>query len=188
MKLAFRPLTPDYWEDFTALFGERGACGGCWCMLWRLSRKAFEAQKGAANKRAMKRIVDSGEVPGILAFHKGKAVGWCALAPRSRYPALSRSRILKPVDERPCWSVACFFIDKPCRKKGVATDLLCKAVRYARSRGARCVEGYPVAPKTDKDIPPAFAWTGIPSVFIRAGFKEVARRSPTRPIMRIDLE
>ncbi|MBW2193698.1 MAG: GNAT family N-acetyltransferase, partial [Deltaproteobacteria bacterium] len=119
MELSFKPLTRDRWDDFVALFGERGACGGCWCMLWRLTRKAFEAQKGEGNKRAMKAIVDAGEVPGILAYDKSRAVGWCAVAPRSSYPALSRSRILKPVDDNPCWSVACLFIDKSYRKKGV---------------------------------------------------------------------
>ena len=184
LKLSFEPLTRNRWEDFETLFGKRGACGGCWCMLWRLSGKAFEAQKGDGNKLAMMAIVESGEVPGILAFHNCKAVGWCAIAPRSRYPALARSRILKPLDDRPCWSVACLFIDKTYRKKGVSTALLKAATEYARSQGAELVEGYPVEPKSEKDIPPAFAWTGIPKVFVRAGFKEVKRVSPTRPIMR----
>ena len=187
MELSFKPLTRDRWDDFVALFGERGACGGCWCMLWRLTRKAFEAQKGEGNKRAMKAMVDAGEVPGILAYDKSRAVGWCAVAPRSSYPALSRSRILKPVDDNPCWSVACLFIDKSYRKKGVSTQLLRAATEYARSKGASIIEGYPMEPKSEKDIPPAFAWTGIPKAFVRAGFTEVARRSPTRPIMRIKL-
>lgn len=187
MNLTFKPLTVWQWDDFVSLFGERGACGGCWCMLWRLSRKQFEAQKGELNKQAMKAIVDSGEIPGILAYDGEKAVGWCAIAPRSTYPALSRSRILQPVDDRPCWSVACLFVEKAYRKKGVSSKLLLAATDYAKAEGAIVVEGYPVEPKSDKNIPPAFAWTGIPKAFIRAGFKEVARRSPTRPIMRIEL-
>jgi len=187
VQLSFKPLTPDLWSDFEALFGERGACGGCWCMLWRLSRKQFEAQKGDGNKRAMQAIVDAGEVPGLLAYHEKKPVGWCAVAPRTTYSALSRSRVLKNVDDRKCWSIACLYIEKSYRKKGVATELLRAAGEYARSRGAELMEGYPVEPKPDKDIPPAFAWTGIPSAFSRAGFKEVLRRSPTRPIMRKEL-
>jgi GNAT superfamily N-acetyltransferase len=187
LELLFQPLTADQWDDFVSLFGVRGACGGCWCMLWRLSRKQFESQKGEGNKRAMQDIVDSGEVPGILAYHNTQAIGWCAIAPRSSFTALSRSRILKPIDDRPCWSVACLFIEKSYRKKGVSTELLRAAAEYAKSQGADLVEGYPVEPKSEKDIPPAFAWTGIPKAFIRAGFREVARRSPTRPIMRREL-
>jgi GNAT superfamily N-acetyltransferase len=156
-------------------------------MLWRLSRKQFESQKGDGNKRAMQDIVDSGEVPGILAYHNMNAIGWCAIAPRSSFPALARSRILQPIDDRQCWSVACLFIEKSYRKRGVATELLRAATVYAKSQGADLIEGYPVEPKSDKDIPPAFAWTGIPKSFIRAGFREVARRSPTRPIMRLEL-
>lgn len=187
MKLSFRPLTRDQWGDFVSLFGERGACGGCWCMLWRLPRKQFEAQKGNGNKRAMKAIVDSGEIPGILAYHCTRAIGWCAVAPRARYAALSRSRILRPIDDRPCWSIACLFIEKSYRKKGVSTALISAAGAHARSQGAELVEGYPVEPKPGKDVPAAFAWTGIPAAFVRAGFTEVLRRSPTRPIMRKEL-
>ncbi len=187
LELSFQPLTTDQWNNFVSLFGERGACGGCWCMLWRLSRKQFELQKGDGNKRAMKSIVDSGEVPGILAYRKTEAIGWCAIAPRTCFTALSRSRILRPIDDRPCWSVACLFVNRYYRKRGVSAELLRAATEYAKSQGAELVEGYPVEPKSEKDIPPAFAWTGIPEAFIRAGFKEVARPSPTRPIMRIEL-
>ena len=187
MRLSFQPLTIDRWDDSVSLFGPRGACGGCWCMLWRLTRKQFESQKGEGNKQAMKTIVESGEVPGILAYTRAKAVGWCAVAPRVRYPALSRSRVLKPVDDRPCWSVACLFIEKAFRKKGVSARLLIAAADYARSQGAELLEGYPVEPKPGKEIPPAFAWTGIPAAFARAGFEEVLRRSPTRPMMRLEL-
>lgn len=117
IELSFEPLTIEKWGYFVSLFGERGACGGCWCMLWRLSRKEFESQKGDTNKLAMKTIVAAGEVPGILVYHNSEAIGWCALAPRSRYPALLRSRILQPVDDQQCWSIACLFIIKPFRKK-----------------------------------------------------------------------
>ena len=187
LELSSKPLTKDQCDDFVTLFGERGACGGCWCMLWRLTRKQFKAQKGEGNKLAMKTLINSGEVPGILAYHNAKAIGWCAIAPRSSYPALSRSRILKPIDERACWSVSCFFIEKGYRQKGVSIELLRAATEYARSQGVELVEGYPVEPKAEKNIPPVFAWTGISKAFLQIGFKEVARRSPTRPIMRMEL-
>ena len=180
------PLTPARWQDLEELFGKRGACGGCWCMWWRLKRSEFVKQKGAGNKRALKKIVDSGEVPGLLAYQKGKPIAWCAISPRERLSALERSRVLKRVDERPVWSVPCFFVAKPCRRQGVTAKLLLAAKQYARRQGAAIVEGYPVEP--GKTMPDVFAWTGFASAFRRAGFAEALRRSKKRPIMRCYLE
>ena len=87
----FHRLTLERWADFEELFGEHGAAGGCWCMWWRLTGKEFDAQKGEGNRTAMKAIVDSGRVPGILAYHEGHPVGWCSVAPREEFPRLERS-------------------------------------------------------------------------------------------------
>ena len=181
--LDFYPLTPERWDDLVALFGPRGACGGCWCMWWRLKHSQFEKQKGEENKRALKRIVDSGEVPGLLAFADGQPIGWCSVAPREAFPRLGRSRILKRVDDQPVWSAVCFFVDKQFRRKGVAVRLLGAAVEHAKKHGAMIVEGYPVEPRK-ASTPDAFAFTGLASAFREAGFVEVLRRSDTRPIMR----
>lgn len=182
-KLTVRPLTPSRWRDFEKLFGPRGACGGCWCMWWRLRRSVYDRQRGAGNKRALQRLVIHGTVPGLLAYAGREPVGWISLAPRQQFPVLDRSRVLAPVDEKPVWSVVCFFIARSWRGKGVATKLLQEAVKFARRRGAKIVEGYPVAPREGR-LPDAFLWTGLPPIFESAGFVEVARRSPTRPILR----
>lgn len=179
----FHPLTPERWSDFEALFGEKGACGGCWCMLWRLKRSEFERSKGAGNKASMKGIVAAGAKPGLLAYHQGQPVGWCALAPRGDYPALERSRVLKRIDDQPVWSVTCLFIHKDYRRRGLSVALLKAAVEYVRQQGGAIVEGYPVEPQSD-NMPDVFAWTGLAAAFKKAGFKEAARGSPTRPIMR----
>ena len=186
-ELEFFPLIFDRWKDLENLFGERGGCGGCWCMWWRLKRSEFERQKGEGNKKAMKKIVRSGEIPGLISYAEGKPIAWCSIAPRERFPVLERSRILKRVDDRPVWSVVCFFIAKRFRNKGISVSLLTYAVEYAARHGAKIVEGYPVEPRK-KRMPEAFAYTGLASTFRSAGFEEVLRRSETRPIMRYYIE
>jgi GNAT superfamily N-acetyltransferase len=182
MKIEFAPVTSERWADLEALFGERGACGGCWCMAWRLARSRFEAQKGAGNRKALRKLVREGPPPGILAYRDGRPIGWCAIAPRECYPALDRSRVMARVDDKPVWSVTCLFVEKSARQRGVSRKLLQAAAAFARSQGARLVEGYPVEP--GQRLPDPFVWTGLASAFRSAGFREVARRSKTRPIMR----
>ena len=182
----FHPLTPERWADFEKLFGPRGATGGCWCMYWRLPRTQYEEQHGELNRRNMKALVDSGNIPGILAYSDGEPVGWCSIAPREEFTTLSRSRVLKPVDDQPVWSVVCFFVARGQRHKGLTVQLLKAAVEYARANGARIIEGYPVEPKEGKS-PDVFVYTGLFSAFKQAGFSEVLRRSETRPIMRFIL-
>ena len=181
--IEIRPATPERWPDVRSLFGRSGACGGCWCMWWRQSHSEFEMRKGDRNRDSMRRIVKSGAVPGLVAYVDDEPVGWCSVAPRGEFPRLERSRILKPVDDRDVWSVVCFFIDRAHRGTGVSTALLRAAVDFVRDRGGTIVEGYPVEPKKDR-MPEVFAFHGFASTFRKAGFREVARRSETRPIMR----
>ncbi|HVJ09588.1 MAG TPA: GNAT family N-acetyltransferase [Acidisarcina sp.] len=180
--LEFVPATPERWKDVESLFGSRGACGGCWCMTWRLSRAEFNRQKGEANRDSLRSLVESGAVPGVLALSEGRPVGWCAVAPREHYVALARSRVLRPVDEQRVWSISCLFVAKGFRRKGLSVLLLQAAAEFAHSQGAAIVEGYPQ--ELDADLPDAFVWTGLAGAFQKAGFVEVARRSPRRPIMR----
>ena len=182
--LRFRWATPSLWKDVEALFGERGACGGCWCMTWRLERAAFVAGKKSANRRALKKLITGGRRPGVIAYHGREPVAWCAIAPRSEYSYLARSRVIAPVDKTPVWSISCLFVAKPYRRRGISPILLRATAEMAMKRGARCVEGYPQEPVMEK-TPDAFVWTGLPSAFERAGFREVMRRSRTRPIVRI---
>jgi GNAT superfamily N-acetyltransferase len=179
----FQPLTYERWKDVENLFGKRGACGGCWCMHWRLSGREFEQKKGEGNRVALKRLVKGKAQTGIIAYDQKTPVGWVAFAPREQYPKLGTSRVLKEVDDKPVWSVVCFFIDKNYRRKGLTVELLKEAEKHARKNGARILEGYPIEPKTE-NYAPVFAFTGLASAFRKAGFTEAARRSETRPIMR----
>jgi GNAT superfamily N-acetyltransferase len=186
-ELAFHPLAADRWPDLERLFGARGACGGCWCMYWRLPRPLYEQGKGEGNRTAFRTLIEAGDEPGVLAYHGDDPIAWCAVAPRDAYGGLARSRILKPVDDRPVWSISCFFVARRYRRHGVTVPLLTAAVAFAAERGARIVEGYPIEPR-QPTVPDAFAWYGIASTFRRAGFTEVARRSKGRPIMRFAIE
>lgn len=186
MKLSYHPATPDRWPDLERLFGARGACGGCWCMLWRWDRRAdFDANKGAGNRAALLRVVSGSPAPpGVLAYAGGEAVGWCAVAPRAEYPGLGRSRILAPVDDASVWSITCLFVDRKWRRKGVSRGLVAAAAALAGSHGAQVVEAYPVEAKAGEQDPDAFVWTGLASSYLANGFEEVARRSARRPILR----
>jgi GNAT superfamily N-acetyltransferase len=157
-------------------------------MFYRLTHSEFEQLKGEGNRAMLKDIVDSGEIAGILAYQNEKPVGWCSVAPRLDFSALERSRILKPVDDQPVWSVVCFFIERKQRRKGLMLGLLNAAVEYARQGGAKIIEGYPKDPAAGSPSPDVFIFNGLFSTFRKAGFIEVARRSPTRPVMRYTIQ
>lgn len=181
--VTFQPLQLSNWEEFAELFGEKGACEGCWCQYWKLKRSTYNEDRGEANKQRMKVSVDSGEQLGIMAFKDNKAIGWIAFGPRNRFSALERSRILKPVDDKEVWSIVCFFTHKNHRKQGLSSLLLQSVVDYCKNLGIQILEGYPTEPHKGKTAD-AFVWTGLSSPFLNTGFKEVARRSPHRPVMR----
>jgi GNAT superfamily N-acetyltransferase len=159
-------------------------------MFWRTKRSDFEKQSGEVNRQAMLSIIESGEVPGLLAYLVGDStnspllpIGWISIAPRQKFIALERSRLFKPIDDQPVWSIVCFFIARKYRRQGLTVQLLNGAIYYAAQHGARIVEAYPVEPKKER-APDVFVYTGLASTFRKAGFVEVARRSDTRPMMR----
>jgi GNAT superfamily N-acetyltransferase len=185
MTITFKPLTPARWQDFETLFGDNGACGGCWCMAWRLQNKAFQQNKGAGNKRAIKKVIEKGKPPGIVAYSGREPIGWISIAPRTEFVRLEGSKVLAPIDDQPVWSVSCFFVRKDFRQQGLTVELLNAAADFARKKGAKIVEGYPY--DLNQKMAPPFVWTGLAAAFQKAGFKEAARRSKTRPIMRRSL-
>ena len=192
-QIQYLPLTPERWNDLESLFGPRGACGGCWCMWWRLKRSEFDRQRGPGNRHGFHAIVEAGDPPGLLAYimdetnHTRKPVAWCSLGPREAFPVLGRSPVLKPVDNQPVWSLVCFFVAKPYRRMGLTLGLIEAAKSYAMDHQAKILEAYPEDPEK-ASVPEVFAFTGFASTFRSAGFEEVARRSPHRPIMRCVLE
>jgi GNAT superfamily N-acetyltransferase len=182
LRPSFHPASAERWPDLAALFGPKGACAGCWCQWPRATASEFRNGRGDGNRRALRRLVGSEQPTGVLAYVDGEAVGWCAVAPRADFKRLETSRVLQPVDERPVWSIVCMFVARAHRGRGLTVELIREACRYAAERGATQVEGYPIDAKSRQAD--AFVWWGTASAFRRAGFREVARRSPSRPIVR----
>ncbi len=177
------PLTRENWPLFERLMGPKGGYGGCWCMLWRKTKAEHDRDSGDANRAGIKSLAESELPPGLIAADGDRPAGWISVAPRANFIRLQTSRVLKPVDDRAVWSVSCFLIAKDFRRRGLAVRLLEKACDFVVERGGEILEGYPIAP-SKTPYPAAYAWTGFASVFEQAGFEEVARRAPTRPIMR----
>ncbi len=182
-ELTFKLVTMDEWEDLQRLFAEHGVQGGCWCMYWRIKRSDFHGQYGEGNREAMRRIIASGRVPGILAYLHGQPIGWCSVAPREEFPVLDRSPTLKRVDDEPVWSIVCFFVSRPYRRQGLSKILLQAAIDHARDNGATIIEAYPLTPEHAKSQRYEL-YMGLVSTFEEAGFQEAARRSKRRPVMR----
>jgi GNAT superfamily N-acetyltransferase len=137
---------------------------------------------GADNKQALCELVNNGVAPGLVGYLDDSPVGWISLGPREEYLRLRRSPIMKPVDDIPVWSVVCSFVAKPYRGLGLQHKLLADAIGFARDNGARVLEAYPIdkAERSHDD----FMFFGSRSLYERAGFREVVRRSPTRAVMR----
>ena len=189
MKLTIRPLTPARWPDLEALFASRGCsiARHCWCMYYRKSgpEKSLLARttRAQANRAELKALVDAGEPPGLIGYRGKVPVGWISLGPREAYAKLARSPVMKPVDDLPVWSIVCFVVPPAHRGQGVARALLEGAIAYAKKRGVRLLEAYPVD-KRGRSSDDAI-WFGPKSMYDDAGFEEVARRKPHRPVVRI---
>ena len=184
LNLTFKLLTTENWDDFVELFGKNGACGGCWCMSFRLKRADFLTLKGEGNKLAMRKLVEH-QFTGLMAYDNNKAVGWCSLSPREQFVRIENSRLLKLVDKKPAWSIPCLFIKKQYRKLGVSVQLLKAVIDYAKRNNIETLEAYPVTPYQDK-MPDAFAWTGLLSAYEKAGFKIAAQSSKAKFIVRYE--
>jgi len=183
-QLIFEPLTQKNWDKFVHLFGKNGACGNCWCMYYRLSKAEYHIGKAEeGNKRAMQEIVSSGKPAGLLGLYEGQAIAWCAFAPREDFVKLEKSRVHKRIDDKPVWSIPCFFIDKNLRRHGVSVALLKGVINYAKENGIKVIEAYPTIPTQEK-LPDSFAWIGLFKSFERAGFEVADRTSKNRPMVR----
>jgi len=178
-RLTFRPVTSATWADFEALFTSRGAPRHCWCMVWRRTAEEARHHTGPDRKRQMHQRVTAGAPVGLLAYTGEAPVAWVSIAPRETHRNLGGSAARE--DER-IWSLACFYVPRRLRGRGMTRRLIAAAVEHARGAGATVVEAYPV----DKDAP-SCRFMGFVPVFAAAGFREVGRTGYRRHVMRLTL-
>jgi GNAT superfamily N-acetyltransferase len=183
--VAVRPVDRQLWPALEDLFGRGGASNGCWCMYWILGAE-YHHRPRQKNKQALRRAATDGPAPGLLALDEaGQALGWCRLTPRVELAWLNRRRDLAPVDDIPVWSLPCFYIRRNARGQAIMASLIDAAVQHAHDAGAPTLEAYPIdtsVPGSTRNIFP-----GTVTAFRQAGFTEIARRQPDRPIMRHNL-
>jgi GNAT superfamily N-acetyltransferase len=183
-QITFEPLRKSNWFKFVQLFGEKGACGNCWCMYYRLKKDDFvEGKADEGNKEAMKKLVFENKPTGILGFYEEQPIAWCAFAPREDFMKLENSRVHKRIDNKSVWSIPCFFIDKNFRRQGISVEILKGVIEYAKNNNIQIIEAYPTIP-TKEPLPDSFAWIGLFKSFERAGFEIVDNKSKNRPMVR----
>jgi len=185
-KLKFEQLTSSNWKEFEMLMGEKGGCGNCWCMYFRLPYKIFQENKPNGNKKMMKNLVNKGTPQGLIASMNSEPVGWIAMAPREDYIKIENSRVFKRIDEQPVWSITCFFVRKEYRHKGLSQQLIKGAVDFAKKKKIKILEAYPAIPYAEK-VPHPFLWVGVLSSFVKNGFTIVRQQSKSRAMVRIEL-
>lgn len=180
--------TPDRWDGVVTVMGTHGDPARCWCQYF-LAEKRYDTQPPSANRAALRRQISASAVPlGVLGYAPdGEAIGWCGVAPRSRYPRLKSARVAQATsDEDGLWAVTCFVVRVGHRRQGVGKALINGAIDLARRHGARTVEAYPVDTAVKKSSS-AGLYVGALSLFERAGFTEVARPTPSRAVVRLAL-
>ena len=197
-ELRIVPANEASWEDVQAVFGERGDPHRCQCQRYKMSPGESWASVGweelAFRLRAQ---TDCGRprsrtTTGLVAYLDGEPVGWCAVEPRPAYPRLLlktrvpwEGRAEDKTDES-VWAVTCFVTRTGFRRRGISGALAQAAVGFARDRGARALEGYPMITEPGREIMPVELNVGSRSVFEAAGFTEVTHPTLRRVVMRID--
>lgn len=191
MPVQVRPVTAERWDDLAAVFGRRGRdTSWCWCQLFL--RPAGTAPPDPDNRAALRREIAGAAVPpGLLAYVDDRPVGWTRVGPRAGFPRVGANRALAAVltDEPGTWWLTCFAVDSRHRHAGVGAALLGAAVELAREHRAAAVEGHPVdvAALSAARVGGSALFTGTMPMFAAAGFTEVGRTYPSRPVMRLPL-
>jgi GNAT superfamily N-acetyltransferase len=185
MSIEVRPATPDRWADVAAVFAGRRGRDACWC-------QRFRRHDAADNQSALRLEIDTSPVPiGLVAYEDEQPAGWTRVVPRHTLPGVVENAALRRLfanDSRAdasAWWVSCVVVLRGHRGHGVGVALLRAAIDHAQGRGAGVLDGHPVDVARLSDRPaPSALFTGTRSMFVAAGFDEIARTYPSRPVMR----
>jgi GNAT superfamily N-acetyltransferase len=177
--LTFKPVTPATRADFEALFDAPGGPKYCWCMAWRTTSQEARTLSGPQRRPLIMGRIARGEPVGLLGYEAGRPVAWVSIAPKETYHRLGGP---EPAAGERIWALACMYIPRALRGRGLAHALIAAAADYARREGATAVEAYPVDPES-----PSYRFMGFVSAFEAAGFTEVGRAGSRRHVMRLTL-
>ncbi len=181
--LVVYPATPDRWDDVEQVFESGAIANRCWCQWVRKTQQQARDDGPAGNRASLRALIDTGEVPGLIAYANRDPLGWCSVGAKSAFGRLRRSRALTPTAEDPSpeetWATLCFYVTPGHRGEGVARALLRGALAYAQQMGARAYESYPVRTngrKVDNDL----AYPGTDRLLAGEGFREIPSAAPGR--------
>ena len=190
VRWATHPVTAKRFDDFADVINPNRRDTHCWCLSHRLQAKEIDELGDGSRESAAKALAAQRGSFGVVTYRDDVPVGWCHIAPRAEISRLAASKLIRPIDDLPVWSIICVVVRSGHRKQGVTEHLIEGAVSYAGSRGAPAVEAYPVDPQGRMDLTMAFV--GTRGMFENAGFRvvgttdAVASKMP-RLIMRRDL-
>jgi GNAT superfamily N-acetyltransferase len=190
------PANEASWEELRAVFGTRGDPSRCQCQYFKIPHSEWRSVPAAERARRLREQTGCGHpeattTSGLVAYLDGEPAGWCAVEPRTVYVRLLRSRVPwtgrdEDRTDDGVWAVTCFVTRVGFRRRGVSAALARAAVGFARERGARAVEGYPMITRPGQEITWGELYVGSRSIFADAGFAEVSRPTRRRVVMRID--
>jgi GNAT superfamily N-acetyltransferase len=196
--LTIVPANEASWEDLRAIFGDRGYTAYCQCQRFKIGHHEWTDAPLAVRMERLRAETHCGfpsarNTSGLVAYLDGEPVGWCAVEPRTAYPRLPPARVAwkargEDKDDDGVWAVTCFVTRAGFRRQGVSRALARATVDFARERGARALEGYPMITEPGQEITWGELHVGSRSIFAEAGFEEVSHPTPRRVVMRIDFQ
>jgi GNAT superfamily N-acetyltransferase len=194
------PANEASWEDLQAVIGTRGAAYQCQCQRYKLKRKeGFRSHPVEERAHRLRMQTECGNpksdtTSGLVAYLDGEPVGWCAVEPRSAYEGLLRNQRVpwegrdEDKTDDSIWAATCVFVRAGFRHQGIGYALARAAVDFARERGARALEAYPMLTEPGQDITWGELNMGTRSMFDAAGLTQVSHPTKRRVVMRIDFE